>query len=233
MKKLIGKLLVLDKGDEIRNQLENKLNSFGLGYSFVERKTEALQVLKNSHKNYDLLLVNCSESKNHNIAKLIRGESKTFGFVNIIYYGGDCPDYLSKYVDCFILDVLENDNLYKNIGRYLLVTETDVEECDDLFSAFDKYSKDNKVLMYKTIIKSMSQDVKALNGFFVDNKILGHKIKGTSEMIGAKKLGCLAKKFETSHCSLKINNLKGQLIKEIFNVIESANSNLENIINEK
>ncbi|MDH5917391.1 hypothetical protein [Vibrio splendidus] len=233
MKKLIGKLLVLDKGHEVQNQLENKLSRFGLGYSFVEQKTEALQVLKSSHKNYDLLLVNCSEPQNHDIAKLIRDESKTFGFVNIIYYGGNCPDYLSKYVDCFILDVLENDNLYKNIGRYLIVTETEVEECDDLFSAFDKYSKENKVLMYQTIVKSMSQDVKSLDDFFVDNKRLGHKIKGTSEMIGAKKLGCLAKKFEVSHCSLKINNLKEQLIKEILNVIESANSNLGNLINEK
>lgn len=233
MGKLIGKLLVLDDEQNAQKQLEQLLSGFGLAFSFVSQKTEVLQVLKGGHKNYDLLLVNSSEPKYHDVAKLIRDDSKTFGFVNIIYYGDKFPNYLSKYVDCFMLDAFDNDSLYKNISRFLIVSENGSEEHDGLFCAFENYTRENKILMYRTIVKSMSQDVELLSVSVVDNKKLGHKIKGTSEMIGAEKLGYLSKNFEVSHCSSEVNDLKKEIIKEILNVVEYANNSLENLINEK
>ena len=235
MRKLIGKLLVLDHEYDARKQLAQKLSSFGLAYSFVDEKNEALQLLKSSHNNFDLLLVNCSESRNHDIAKLIRDEQKKIGFVNIIFYGDKYPNHLSAGVDYYILDVFAKDQLYEYISKCLIISEVEVEveEYNSLFDAFENYTKENKILMYRTIVKSMSQDVDSLNATRVDNNRLGHKIKGTSEMIGAGNLALLAKEFEVSHDILKVNDLREALIKEILSVIEIANNNLEYLINEK
>lgn len=237
MRKLIGKLLVLDHEYNTQKQLAQKLSSFGLAYSFVDDNNEALQLLKSSHNNFDLLLVNCSESRNHDIAKLIRDEPKKFGFVNIIFYGDKKPNHLSAGVDYYILDVFSKDKLYDCISKFLIVSEVEVEveveEHDSLFDAFENYTKENKILMYQTIVNSMSQDVESLNASLVDNNRLGHKIKGTSEMIGAGDLAHLAKEFEVSHDILKINDLRDALIKEVLRVIKIANNNLEYLNNEK
>lgn len=113
------------------------------------------------------------------------------------------------------------------------MNEANSKEFNGLFYPLEAYSKDNKILMYRTIIRSMSGDIESVIKSKGCNKCLGHKIKGTSEIIGADKLVCLAKNYELAHEILNLNNAKESLVKEMLGVIEAAKYKLEILINEK